>query len=63
MKNGRVEISYPTLKEIQEGFFGEFSRLDDRNKAIDNPAIYPVEISSNLKRLKKEIERQITQTP
>jgi len=38
MENGRVEISYPTLKEIQGGFLDEFSRLDDRNKDDSQPS-------------------------
>ena len=59
MENGRAEISYPTLKEIQEGFLDEFSRLDDRSKEIVNPPNYPVEISSKLKLLKREIEQQL----
>ncbi len=62
MEKGRIKESYPALKEIREKFLDEFSRLDERIKAIRSPANYPVELSPRLKHLKEEIEQQVAQT-
>ena len=62
MEKGKVEDSYPALKEIRECFTGEFNRLDAQIKAIRNPSIYPVELSPRLKQLREEIEQQVAQT-
>ncbi len=62
MEKGNRRGPYPSLKEIREGFLDEFSRLDDRIKAIQSPANYPVELSPRLQRLKQEIEKQVAET-
>lgn len=62
MEEGKVRASYPTLKEIRQSFLDEFARLNDKFKAIRNPAIYPVELSPQLSALKKEMEREVART-
>ncbi len=62
MEKGKVEDSYPALKEIRECFTGEFNRLDAQIKAIRNPSIYPVELSPRVKQLIEAIEQQVAQT-
>jgi nicotinate phosphoribosyltransferase len=59
MQGGKIRETYPTLKEIRERFRDEFSHLDDKTKAIQNPAIYPVELSPQLNALKEEMEREV----
>lgn len=61
MEKGRVIRPYPSLGEIRDGFLAEFSRLDERIKAIHNPAQYRVEPSFQLRQLQETVERQITQ--
>jgi nicotinate phosphoribosyltransferase len=61
MEKGQTIGPYPTLKEIRERFLDEFHGLNEHTKAIRNPTVYPVEISFQLKHLKEEIARQVTQ--
>ncbi len=62
MEKGRVAYCLPSLKEIRENFFSEFGRLDESIKAIRNPAIYPVGLSSQLRQLQETVERQIARS-
>ena len=62
MEKGEMKEPYPNLKEIRESFSGEFGRLDEKSKAIRNPAAYPVELSPRLRQLREKIEQQVAQT-
>lgn len=59
MERGEIKEPYPKLGEIRQRFLDEFARLDERIKAIQDPAVYPVELSPRLQQLKEEIERQV----
>jgi nicotinate phosphoribosyltransferase len=62
MEGGKPVGRYPSLEEIRERFAEEFARLDERSKSIRNPQPCPVELTPALKRLKDEVEKQITRT-
>lgn len=62
MEHGRPAGAPPTLREIRQRFLEEFSRLDEKIKAIRNPSLYPVELTPKLRRLRDEIEQQVTQS-
>ncbi len=59
MENGRIREPCPSLEEIRENFFREFSRLDEAVKSIERPQNYPVEFSPRLQELKAECERHV----
>lgn len=62
LENGKAKEPYPTLKEIRQRFVAEFNWLAESAKAIRDPAVYPVELSPQLKRLKGELEQELAQT-
>lgn len=62
MAAGRLVAPLPPLREIREHFLADFSRLDERYKAIDDPPTYPVLLSPRLQALKEEVERQVVIT-
>ena len=62
MENGRRLGSPASLKEIRAKFLEEFRHLDKGYKSLRNPAHYPVELSSRLKRLHQEIQEKISRT-
>jgi nicotinate phosphoribosyltransferase len=51
MENGKPLHPHPTLEEIRERFKLNFSCLDDKYKSIHDAAVYPVKLSSRLKKL------------
>lgn len=55
IKNGRPVGASPTLEDIRRRFRDQFSRLDDRFKAIEASETYPVRISETLKRLQEPV--------
>lgn len=59
MEQGKPRDNYPTLNEIKARFLDEFGRLDEKIKAIRDPAPYPVEFSPRLTALRAEIEKQV----
>jgi len=59
MASGKVAVRCRTLEEIRDNFMAEFKRLPDPIKAIRNPASYPIEISSQLTKLREEVGRQL----
>jgi nicotinate phosphoribosyltransferase len=61
MKDGKTLGAYPSLNDIRARFLAEFEQLDEKFRAIRNPAVYPVEISPRLMRLNEETSRRITQ--
>lgn len=62
MARGRPAESHPTLREIRQRFLEEFSRLDEKIKAIRNPVLHPVELTPKLRQLRDEIQQQVTQS-
>lgn len=55
MENGRPVGTRPMLEDIRRRFRDQFSRLDDRFKAIEAPEIYPVGISARLEQTQKAV--------
>ncbi|MBI4529498.1 MAG: nicotinate phosphoribosyltransferase [Deltaproteobacteria bacterium] len=60
VEKGRTVGQHASLQELRDRFHAEFKRLEDQVKAIRNPATYPVEISANLKHLRRHVEQQLT---
>ena len=61
MENGRIAAPLPGIEELRDRFRREFAALDDRYKAIRNPAKYPVRLSRGLRRLQQELTAQLEQ--
>jgi nicotinate phosphoribosyltransferase len=55
MTGGCITGALPSLQEMRERFQDEFSRLDEKYKAIRDPEIYPVQISPELQLLKERL--------
>ncbi|MFQ5681720.1 MAG: nicotinate phosphoribosyltransferase [Candidatus Binatia bacterium] len=62
MERGKPISPYPLLQEIRERFLDEINRLDKRTKAVRNPLPYPVKPSPRLRKLRREIKEQISET-
>ena len=54
MENGKRLSRPESPSAIRDRFLKEFSTLDDRFKAVQNPPAYPVELSEALKRRQEE---------
>ena len=54
MENGHA-LKTPSLSVSRERFLHEFNLLDDRIKAIRNPALYPIEYSNALRELQHKV--------
>ena len=61
MENGVIVAPLPGIEELRERFRTEFDSLDDRFKAINKPAKYPVRLSGRLRRLQRELTEQLEQ--
>jgi len=59
MEKGRMTGTTTAPKGIRESFLREFSCLGDQNKALQNPAVYQVELSPRLTQLQEEIKQQV----
>ncbi len=59
MEGGRLAKPLPTLKESREYFQKQFALLPPDYKAIENPAVYPVDWSPGLKDLQTRVEQKI----
>lgn len=59
MEGGMAKGQRPTLKESRERFRAEFACLDDKIKSVRAPAVYPVEISPGLTRLRDDTIRRV----
>ena len=59
MENGAILGSLPSLQSSRSTFLDEFCQLPNSIKAIRNPALHPVEFSSQLQSLRENIEQQI----
>lgn len=55
MEKGRPVGPMPTLEEIRARFAGNFARLDNRHKRIEDAEPYPVRISERLAEVQKKI--------
>jgi len=59
MKDGRRLQPPEALTDIRQRFEGEFSRLGDDVKAIENPAEFMVEISPELEKLQDKVVHRV----
>ncbi|MEW6388038.1 MAG: nicotinate phosphoribosyltransferase [Thermodesulfobacteriota bacterium] len=59
MQGGRLTRPLPSLKECREYFLGQFDRLPEPYKALENPAAYPVSLSPGLTALQARVEQEI----
>jgi nicotinate phosphoribosyltransferase len=59
MKNGKREEPFESLNVIRERFQKEFDSLDNAHKALENPALFPVELSEGLEKLQNRIIRKV----
>ncbi len=59
MIDGQIIQPLPSLPEIRERFQTEFGRLGDHYKLIRDPAVFPVQISSDLQALKEHFEDRL----
>jgi nicotinate phosphoribosyltransferase len=62
MVNGRSTTPPASLEAARSTFLAEFKRLPEALKAIQEPALYPVELTNKLQQLSKKIEGEISQS-
>jgi len=53
MEQGKLLRAHPSLEGIRNGFKKSFHALDEKYKALKEPLVYPVRISTRLKELQK----------
>ncbi len=58
MRNGRIVEASPSLKEISTYSMGRLARVPEEHKRFQNPHIYKVGISGNLRDLRNELKQQ-----
>jgi len=58
MIDGERRGAPATLEEARARFEEDFSLLDDKFKALNNPPRYPVSISGNLERLSLKVREE-----
>jgi nicotinate phosphoribosyltransferase len=61
MKGGKRLQPEESMDTIRERFQNDFGALNDRFKAIKNPAGYSVEVSGGLKTLQKEVVHEVVE--
>ncbi len=59
MAHGQVVQPLPTLAASREYFLKEFAKLPMNYKSLENPALYPVQISPGLAALQAEVEARV----
>ena len=59
MDGGRIVKPLPSLHEVRERFQRDFFALDDRYKVLKNAPRYPVRLSRELRRLQRQVERDV----
>jgi hypothetical protein len=61
MARGRITRPLPTLKQSRDYFLSQFALLPEPYKALEEPDIYPVELSPGLRKLQARVEKEIHQ--
>jgi nicotinate phosphoribosyltransferase len=59
MEKGNIVYDLPSLEKIRENALKNLSRLPDEYRKLKNPALYRVELSPKLKKIKKMLTDQI----
>lgn len=61
MRRGRIVRPLPSLNDHREHFQAQFAHLPEPYKALENPPIYPVELSPGLQDLQSRVECKLRQ--
>ena len=61
MRRGKILKPLPTLKEARQHFQSQFALLPEPYKSLEEPALYPVDLSPGLRDLQTRVEQQILQ--
>jgi nicotinate phosphoribosyltransferase len=59
IENGNIVYDLPSLERIRENILRNLSRLPHKYKKLTNASSYPVELSSQLKKIKKALTNQL----
>jgi nicotinate phosphoribosyltransferase len=59
MAGGRITRPLPTLPECREYFRGQFARLPEAHKVLQDPTPYPVSLSPGLQELQSRVVQEI----
>ncbi len=59
MAEGKITKDLPGLKASRDYFAGQFAKLPPAFKALESPAIYPVNLSPGLEKLQHHVEEQL----
>ena len=61
MRRGEIIRPLPSLHDSRAYFQAQFARLPEPYKALENPPVYPVELSPGLKDLQSRVETKLRQ--
>jgi nicotinate phosphoribosyltransferase len=61
MRRGEIIRPLPSLHESRKHFQAQMARLPETYKALENPPVYPVELSPGLKDLQSRVEAKLRQ--
>ena len=59
MAGGQITRPLPSLNECRNFFQGEFARLPEEYKALQDPPFYPVSLSPGLRKLQSRVEQEL----
>jgi len=59
MQNGQILADMPTLKDLRTATAKNLADLHQKHKKLTHAPTYPVELSPRLRRIKKELTRQL----
>ena len=62
MEEGGLVKPLPSLGELRDRYQRDFAALDDRFKGLRRASKYPVKLSRNLRRLQRNMEREVEAT-
>lgn len=61
LRRGRIVRPLPSLNDSRTHFQAQFARLPEPYKALENPPVYPVELSPGLQDLQSRVECRLRQ--
>jgi nicotinate phosphoribosyltransferase len=59
MENGSIVFRLPSLEEIRENALRNLSHLPSKYRKLRNAPLYPVELSFQLRKIKKALRDQL----
>jgi len=60
IENGKMVHNMPSLEDVRKNCLRNLAELPEEYKKLKNAPLYPVELSSQLKKIKKQLTRRIT---